>query len=62
MMADEVENIEENEENEQDQAVSTGSGKGLLIAFVGLVVLLETACSSSWFPVPNKSAPWPNRN
>ena len=50
-MADEVESIEENAENEQDQEVSTGSGKGLLIGFVGLVVLLETGMF--FFMVPS---------
>jgi len=52
MMADEVEDIEENEEDEQQEEQATsGGGKGLLIAFVGLVVLLETGMF--FFMVPS---------
>ena len=51
MMADEVENIEENTANEQSVEDSAGGGRGLLIAFVGLVVLLETGMF--FFMVPS---------
>jgi flagellar basal body-associated protein FliL len=50
-MAEELENIEENEENGQPRETSSGGGKGLLIAFVGLVVLLETGMF--FFMVPS---------
>lgn len=51
MMADEVENIEENDDSEQPLETSSVGGKGLLIAFVGLVVLLETGMF--FFMVPS---------
>jgi len=42
-MADEAEKSEENATANENEDVAVGSGKTLLIAFVGLVVLLETA-------------------
>lgn len=42
-MADQAENIEGNGKiEEQQDETSSGSGKGLLLAFVGIVILLET--------------------
>ncbi len=51
-MADQTEKTEENLEIEaQPEETSTGSGKGLLLAFVGIVILLETGMF--FFMVPS---------